>query len=136
MSEEIRTQPAVYDYLTGQSEGRTSEQIATALGFTKMQINSALTNLKKKGCVETVGNIGNASLWAMVPGAPYDGRAVGGNGAVRVRAKSNNPAVIRFRAALDELMDAFIALEPLVVSEGEIKALEQMRLVAKRMAGE
>lgn len=135
-------QPKIYDYLIGQTEPKTADEIADELGLSRTQAGNACGNLKRRGVLRIAGSKANengrgtVATWEIIPGAPFETRASGSSSPRRSskpRKLSTHPGVLRLRAAMDELMEAFIAVEANIVSDTDLRALEQMRAVAKHM---
>lgn len=132
------SQTDVYNYLIGQSEAKYVHEIAEALGMPKVQASSACTNLKRKGVIAAQKHNGIQIAWAVVPGVPFKaskrgGDTTGGKRSGPKRGLSTHPGVLRLRAAMDELMEAFIAIESNVVSDSDLRALDQVRAVARHL---
>lgn len=129
-------QADVYNYLIGQSEAKFSIEIAEALGLSKAQASNACTNLKRRGVIVAHKYDGIQIAWVVVPGVPFTASNRGGDTTGRSAPKrglSTHPGVLRLRAAMDELMVAFIAIESNVVSDSDLRALDQVRAVARHM---
>ena len=131
-----QAQTEIYNYLIGQSGAKYVHEIAEAIGMPKAQVSAACTNLKRKGAISAQKHDGNQIGWAVVPGAPFKASNRGGDSTGRSAPKrglSTHPGVLRLRAAMDELMVAFIAIESNVVSDSDLRALDQVRAVARHM---
>lgn len=123
MSQEI-----VWNCLVGQDQPRHIKEIVELTGLRRSQVNSALSMLNRNGYLIKEGS-GHSCRWRIVSDTVPKFR----NSPATATPASDLPHVQRFRVAMDALMEAFVALQPYIVSAEDKEALGRLKVVAQAM---
>lgn len=122
-------QPLIYAWLMNRSGPSSAAEVAEGTDLTNTQTCSALNNLLRRGAAEKL-LIANQLVWKAVPGVDLTSMRTprsSNKSSTRIMGSPGAIATKRFEKALEELIDAAVAIKDYIVVEDQRAELEGLR---------